>query len=138
MYYVFFIQFLIGIFIPILYYKTAALLFDNHKIGLISALIAALYAPIIFFEGTLLRASLLSSLNLLSFYFILTAIKKEKVSYNLWGGIAIGLSAILRPNILAAFLIPYVFILSKGVAKKFQCAILLLIGIAIVVTQLAI
>ena len=75
MYYVFFIQFLIGALAPLLYYKTATLLFDNRKIGLISALIGALYSPMLFFEGALLRAFPIAFLNLLSFYLLLVAIK---------------------------------------------------------------
>jgi len=138
MYYVFVIQFLIGALTPLLYYKTASLLFNNRKVGLISALIGALYSPMIFFEGTLLRASLIAFFNLVSFYFLLSAMKKEQALYCLYGGIAIGLSAVLRPNILPFILIPYIFALTKGRLKKFQFAALLLAGIVIVVAPLSI
>jgi len=138
MYYVFFIQFLIGTFTPLLYYKTVALLFNNRKIGLVSALLGALYSPMIFFEGTLLRASLIAFLNLLSFYFLLVALKKEKASYSLLGGMTVGLSAIIRPNILPFILIPYVLASTKGSVKKFQYTALLLIGVFITVAPLSI
>lgn len=139
MYYVFFVQFLIGALIPILFYKTATILFMNQKVALLSALIAALYSPFIFFEGTLLRASLIAYLNLSSFYFLLAAFDKKKAIYYLFAGMALGFSTILRPNVLPIFLIGYIAFALRGTLKqKAIWALLFILGIGLFIAPLTV
>jgi tetratricopeptide (TPR) repeat protein len=75
----------------------------------ISALLAAAYGISLFYEGLLVKASLINFLNLLMLYLLILGTEKNKWIYFLSAGLCLGFSAHLRPNILV--FIPFVFVL---------------------------
>jgi len=136
---VFAFQSLLGILSVFALYKTAVLLFENKNIGLIAALIGSLYGPFVFYEGTLLRASVIVTCNLGGFYFLLAALKQAKTKYYFLSGLLIGLSLILRPNILPLVVVPCIFLNSRASLKqKTVFSLLFLTGIVMLVTPLTI
>ncbi len=107
---VFVFQALAGTLAIFLFYKTAALLFGNKTIGLTAAFVAALYGPFVFYEGALLRASLIAVCNLGGFYFLLAGFRKSRSGYFLLSGLLVGLSFVLRPNALPLVILPCLLI----------------------------
>jgi len=93
------IQFIIGSLSCILVYLLGRRVF-NGRVAIIAGVMATLYGVLIYYEGELLLPVLEVFLNLL---LIFTCIKaREKPSYKLWflSGLLLGLSALVRPNIL--------------------------------------
>ncbi len=73
----------------------------GRREGIIAGLIAAVYGPLIFFDGEYLIPTLLVSLNLLLLLSIIEAGKAGKRVWIAAAGLLLGLSAIARPNALA-------------------------------------
>jgi len=136
-YHVFLLQSILGILAVTLVFKTTSLVFENKNIGLIAAFFMAFSGPMIFYEGTLLRASLISTTNLLAFYLLLKALKGGR-AHNLCGaGLCIGFSLILRPNILPLGILPYLFFTVKGkTSKKVFSLFLFSLGIVLMILPL--
>ena len=101
------VQFLIGSGTA---FMTAILI--NKKFGrtagLVAGFLVAGYGPLIYFEGELLLVVLEAPLNLLAMWFLDRAISRNTVKRWSLAGAATGLSALVRPTILA--LAPVVFI----------------------------
>ncbi len=136
---IFIFQMAFGILSIYTFYKAARLLFENTNIGLLAAFIAAVYSPFIYYEGVTLREIMIAYFNLLSFYLLLTAIKKGRIRYFGGGGLAVGLSAILRSNVLVAVLTPYILtVVRKSFKVKILAVLLFLLGVALAVAPLAI
>lgn len=72
----------------------------GRRTGLIAGFLAASYGPLIFFEGTILTESLFIFLNALCVACLLLGASRTRKSLLLAGGLALGLSAITRPNIM--------------------------------------
>jgi tetratricopeptide (TPR) repeat protein len=80
----------------------------NRTVGILSGVIAAFYAMLIFYDGQLLITSLVVFLDLaLIGLLILTAEKPRALNWFLCG-IVLGLSAIARPNIL--IFVPFILL----------------------------
>lgn len=135
---VFIAQIILGLFGIYLYYKTVNLLFDNQQIGLVAAGIAALYAPIIFYECVVLRASLMAFFNLLSFYLLLRGLKEDRKRYIFAGALSIGFATLLRPGVLIPFLFIYLVLLKCPWKKKILILLTFVAGVLIVMTPLRI
>jgi len=72
----------------------------NHKVAAISALLAAVYAPFIFYDSTILTSSLILFLSSLILNYSLDTLSDGKTG-SLWKlGLTIGLSALARPLVL--------------------------------------
>jgi len=139
MYFVFVFQAILGCFAIFIIYKTSTLLFNNKVIGLISAMIIAFYGPFVFYDGTLLRASLIAYLNLIGFYCLLYGLKHDQKKYYILAGLSIGFSMILRPNLLPLVIIPYIVLtLQYPFKKKCLYALLFVLGLMIFITPLSI
>ncbi len=104
---VFIFQSVIGIMAVYLMFKAGQYLFDSETAGLLAAGIMALYSPLVFYEGTLLRASLLAYINLAGFYFLLRGCREEKWFFFICGGLFMGLSFTLRQHFLPIFILLY-------------------------------
>jgi len=123
---IFVFQSFMGILAVYVMYRAVSLLFSNKKIGLIAAFITALYSPLVFYEGAILRASLIAYFNLIGFYFFLKAIKKPGYKYFFIAGIIIGISMVLRPNVIPILVIPYLLATKRFKAFKYKIAAVLL------------
>jgi tetratricopeptide (TPR) repeat protein len=106
------IQFIIGSLSCVLVYLLGRKVF-NRRVAIIAGVMASLYGVLIYYEGELLLPVLEVFLNLL---FIFACIKaRERVSYKLWflSGLLLGLSALVRPNILLVGAALFIWIVLK-------------------------
>lgn len=111
---------------------------SGHRSGLIAAAIAAVYGPFIFYDATLLTATLILFLSALIINFTLDVIENGS-NLNLWKlGLAIGLSALARP--LVMIFLPFLFYLLftqdrsnwlKRAATVFAAVLVLLVPVGI-------
>ncbi|HXF48804.1 MAG TPA: tetratricopeptide repeat protein [Verrucomicrobiae bacterium] len=136
------VQYLLGAIGVVLLALLAARLFGK-KLGIVSGLVFATYASVIYFEGELLLDFLLLPLDLLIFIFLYKA--KEKPSPLNWtlAGLWLGLSAITRPNILifvpvVLFWIWYCFHKSEMLKRQLKFAAFFLIGVFLPILPVAI
>lgn len=128
------IQFILGLVNCILVYSIAKKMFNN-KIALIAALFSALYSYSIYIEGMLLTAGLIFSLNLLAVYLLLKGYESKTMVFYSLSGLAVGLSSMLRPNVLLfAVFISVWFIMIKDLKKY----LIFLLGIFIALSPLLI
>jgi|GEM_PF-3385657 len=137
--YVFIFQILFGIFAVYLFYRCSMLLFGNKNLALLTAAIAAMYSPLIYYECTLLREAVIAYTNLTAFYFFLLALKKEKGKNYFIAGMMTGLSLILRAGPLSLFALLYIFFKGgKGWPTRIRHSLLVLAGMAIIMAPLTI
>ena len=107
--------------------------------GIIAAFILILYANITIIDLTLEPESLLIFLNSLTILLLINIkdASPSKYNYLLWlvAGMLIGLSVITKPNSLLLLIgvLIWMWFVEKNVTRKFQSALLLLIGVAIFV-----
>ncbi|MBI4523754.1 MAG: glycosyltransferase family 39 protein [Deltaproteobacteria bacterium] len=96
---VFLTQLLIGALQPFVIYKLAAISF-NRRVGLVAALLTALYGPFVFHQATLLRDWLPPIVEPLALWLLLTA--REKGGFRPWGlaGAALGLAILTKESAL--------------------------------------
>ncbi len=73
----------------------------NSKIGLIAALIDALYIPEIWSTNIILTEAMFKFLLVLLIYICIYAIDTKKTKYYMWGGAVWGITALFRPTISA-------------------------------------
>ncbi len=99
-YAVFAVQMLLGLLAVFVLDRTATLLFGDRRYGLAAALIGAVYSPLIFYEGTILRAVPIAYVNLVGFYLYLRACRSGRGGMFFLSGLMIGLATVLRPTIL--------------------------------------
>jgi len=125
---IFVLQILTGILAVFVIYKSALLLFEDARIGLLAAFMMALYSPLIFYECVMLRASLVAYLNLFAFFFLLRAfVKNHRLSF-LLGGLMTGLSYTFRPHALLVFILPYLLFTRRLSLKTKAIAISLFLA----------
>ena len=86
-----------------------------ERVALLAGLLAALYWTFVFFEGELLIVTVAIFLYLTCLLLLSISIRRPDVRFLIAGGIALGLSAIARPNVLAFVpAIPVVYYLTRG------------------------
>lgn len=100
----------------------------NTRVGVISAVIMALYAPSIYITGTMLTEVCFYFLFLLTFLFTIYAVETYEMKYYIWGGVFLGLSALFRP---AALMFPIV-VLVMWIIKKYKPVDMLKYGSVVV------
>ncbi|MBU1261702.1 glycosyltransferase family 39 protein [bacterium] len=101
------IQMLLGVATSFLIYLIARRCF-NKTVGLISLVISIFYGMFYIHEGVLLMESLVTFLNTLSIFLLLRIEDKPSYKNIALAGIAIGLSALARANIL--LFVPFILI----------------------------
>ena len=117
------VQFLIGSLSCVLVYLIAKKVF-NPSVAFISGIIASFYGISIFYEGLLVTASIITFINLIIIYLLLNLDFTDKIlrakPFLFITGILLGISALIRPNILLfAVLIPiYIVWKSKTYSNR--------------------
>ena len=104
---VFIFQSIIGLLSVYLIFLAARDLYHSHSVGLIAAGLMGLYSPLVFYEGTLLRAALIAYSNLAAFYFLLKGCRESKPIPLAAGGVLLAISFLLRQHILPFFVLGY-------------------------------
>ncbi len=94
-----FLQLILGSFSCVFVFLIARKLF-NRTVGIISGVVAAFYATLIFYDGELMVESLIVLLDLVLIYLLISSSEKSSLKRWLGCGAIMGLSAIARPNIL--------------------------------------
>ncbi len=118
------IQFILGTGTALLTYGLGKKLFDQ-KVGAIAGLLAAVYAPFLFFDGSLLGTSLGTFLLIASMYCLLaTGTKGIGYVTALLSGLLLSLAVTERPNLIFLTIIPIIFFLSKKNTFKKKSIIL--------------
>ncbi|UCH83212.1 MAG: glycosyltransferase family 39 protein, partial [Candidatus Latescibacterota bacterium] len=80
------------------------------RVSVLAGILAALYWPLIYFEGDLLIVTLVVFLDLLALLFLSAAIQRQSPRLLLMSGVILGLSAVARPSILILIpVLPIVF-----------------------------
>jgi Tfp pilus assembly protein PilF len=111
------IQFIIGSLSCVLVYILGSKIF-NRRVAVIAGVMASLYGVLIYYEGELLLPVLEVFLNLL---FLFACIKsRERASSKLWflSGLLLGLSALVRPNILLVGAAIFLWIILKPTSQS--------------------
>lgn len=106
-------------------------------VALTAAGLAALYWPLIYFEGELLAVTLVVCLDVLLLWTITAALRRGRLVELVLAGAVMGLSAIARPSILIVFFVlPVVFSAAFGGGRHrwLRPTVALAIGLAVVVT----
>jgi tetratricopeptide (TPR) repeat protein len=101
------IQIIIGSLSCVLIFLLGKKLF-NRTTGIIASVVACLYAPMIYFDAELLIPVLIIFLDLTLILLLLRAEAKLKKRWWLLAGMALGLSAAARPNVL--IFLPFVLL----------------------------
>ncbi|MEW6104536.1 MAG: glycosyltransferase family 39 protein [bacterium] len=101
------IQMILGVFTTFLTYLIAKKVF-NKTVGYISLIISILYGMFYIHEGVLLMESLVTFLNTLSIFLLLRIEDNPSYKNLALAGIALGLSALTRANIL--LFVPFILI----------------------------
>jgi tetratricopeptide (TPR) repeat protein len=135
-------QILMGSLSCVLIFLIAKSLF-NRFVGILSGVIAALYAMLILYDAHLLITSLAVFLDLVLMYLLLRAGKKPKPLNWFYCGIIVGFSALARPNILVfvPFILIWMFYLFKSrlVPKAIlTCWIILCAGALLIIAPVAV
>ncbi len=131
---VYILQSFIGAITCVLIYFIASILF-NRTTGLIAGIISALYGIFIFYSGMLVGETLGLFLMCLSFLFLLLFQKTARRDYLFWAGLTIGLSMLLRANIMV--MVPFILLWLYMIRRKGQ-PIFLFSGIFILLFAIAI
>ncbi len=134
---VFIFQILLGLMAVYILYRSACLLFEDRAVGLVSAAIAAVYAPFIFYECQVLRSCVITYSSLFGFYFLLRGWKKGRMKDLLCAGGMMGLSTVVQPNALPLFIVPGLVVgKSRRNQGRIRGVLLFLLGMAILVLPL--
>ncbi len=136
MYGVFFLQAIIGGAAILVMYRLGVELFDNKVAAFAAAAILTFYGPLIFFEGALLRASLLAYVNLFAFYAIVKAIKGGRLRLYFIGGLWLALSHAIRPGVLIPMVGLYLIIAALRSAKRWKAVAVFALAVVTVLVPM--
>lgn len=90
----------------------------TNRVGLIAGLFMALCGPLIFYDVMLLATTLTIFLNLTALWFLIRYLSRKQPVDIIIGGLALGLSAITRPNILFFALALFIWAIIALLRKK--------------------
>jgi tetratricopeptide (TPR) repeat protein len=124
------VQALIGTASCALIYGIGRLLISS-TVGLLAAAMAALYGPLVFYDGALLTANPIVFYNLASLYLLLLWYQRQRSGYLIASGIALGLSTTGRGLILMfVMLLPVWFYLQRRSTEEvLTCWAWVLLGV---------
>lgn len=128
------IQFLLGCLTSILIGLMTQKIFSNTRMGILAGLLYAGYGLSIFFEGTLLKASLLNFLNTL---FLCTFLLSKRTWATMIAGILLGCSVQLRPNILVLVPIALIWLLLYRKETFLKEMLFFVLGLSLVLASVA-
>ena len=121
----------------ILMYKVTSQLF-NRATGCIASLILALYSMSIFYDAILLRASMITFLNILLFYLIIRADRENKFFLWFLAGISLGFSMLTRQNMLLPFILLFILVRARPFKKGIRIALIFVTGMFITISPVLI
>ncbi|MDD5687708.1 MAG: tetratricopeptide repeat protein [Elusimicrobia bacterium] len=136
------LQFIMGSLICVFIYFLGKKVF-NLTIGILSAFIMLLYSISIFYEGLLVKATVINIFNLLMLLMLINWMNKKLNVFLFLSGIFLGFSVHFRPNILGLIplLIIWVWIVSKkdGIDKKkiVGSIVTLVLGVSLIIIPVA-
>ena len=128
-----FVQHLLGAFTPVLVYVLARFYFAP-VVAIVAGVFAAVYWPLIFFEGELLIVTLIVSLDLVLLILVVMAMRSGSGALYFASGLVLGLSAIARPSIL--ILLPVLPLVMRFTVKRhgrYRGLLPIALGLAVVV-----
>jgi len=112
-----FVQHVIGSLSVVLVYLLSRRYFST-RVSIASGIVAALYWPLIYFEGDLLFETLVVFLDLALLLLLAIAIKRRSAVLFIVSGLVLGLSAVTRPSILILIpVLPLVLRYTPGAEK---------------------
>lgn len=130
------IQMLIGGLTAVVIHRLGIRLLGGPA-GFACGLIAACYRPFIFYDGLLLKSVLKAPLTALFLYFAVGVIQGSKNRFEgLLAGLALGLAALVRGNLLAMVPVTAAAFMFSGKMKppgRLAAAVLLLVGTAVII-----
>ena len=129
-------QVIFGILSCALVYWLGRRLFRS-EVGLIAALAAALYGPLIFFDGELLPASLATLLNSIGLALLVRAVEKPSFKAFAAAGIACGLAGITVPTVLLFVAAAAVWICRRSGFRGIQWAGAFLLGAVLAIAPVS-
>ncbi|MED5329666.1 MAG: glycosyltransferase family 39 protein [Planctomycetota bacterium] len=104
---------ILGLFLVLQVWRLGSLLFDERT-GFFSGLLAALYAPAVFYEGQLLKVTLSLVLVAWAMLAFLRAQRSKSLTGWLWVGVALGLGTLVRGNMMVVIGLGIMTFLVKG------------------------
>ena len=136
------IQHAIGLLSGWLLYRTGKELV-SHNTGVLALILYSLTPIFVYFESQLLLDFLIIPFALLSFFLLKRAIDRESIPYLIACGLSIGLTALVRPNILAfvPFVIIWLIIIiaeNDGLKRAIARAAILTASIAIMISPVTV
>ncbi|MBU0759980.1 MAG: glycosyltransferase family 39 protein [Candidatus Omnitrophica bacterium] len=134
---VYFIQAVLSSIAVVLLYKAVQGIF-NRITAYIAAFIFAFYSISIFYDALLLRASLITFLNVLLFYLVIKALRSEKSLRWLWCGFVLGLSVLARQNMLFPFICAFILISVKPFKRAISCVSIVILGFFLVIAPVVV
>jgi 4-amino-4-deoxy-L-arabinose transferase-like glycosyltransferase len=140
---VYLVQLCLALVLLLLIYDTARLLFDRRA-GLVAAGMAALYKPFIFYESQIEKTALAVFLIGLLVWTFVRAVNSRRLIWPLCSGLALGLAALTRANVLLfAPLLPVAIVLASrqrtpGTRPRVMAAGLSVLGVLAVVAPVVV
>ncbi len=131
---VYLVQLLFALIFVVLAFDTARILFD-WRAGLLAALAAALYRPFIFHEGVIDKTALSVFLVGVSLWTLVRGLKSKAWAWPVATGIALGLAALTRANLLLCILPPAIAFAAR---RRFFGLLLFSAGLALVIAPVSI
>lgn len=133
------LQIVFGIAFILLAFDTARLLFDRRA-GLVAALIAALYEPLIFYEVQIEKTTLAVLLVGLVVWTVARGARSRHLAWPVCTGACLGLAALTRANLLLFTpLLPVFYLVGKGkTGQRLLGAGLALAGLLAVVAPVSV
>lgn len=128
-------QFIIGSVNCVLVYMLGARVF-NKRVGLIAGIAAALYGPMIYFDGEFLTPPLQIFLNLCFVLVLYSAVGRKSVMLSGLAGLLLGLSIVTRPDVAgfgAAAVLWMALVLRKELELRrlaVLCGVMILFAVA--------
>ncbi|MFH1689062.1 MAG: glycosyltransferase family 39 protein [Candidatus Eisenbacteria bacterium] len=136
------IQSLFGIGSCLLVFSLARKLFGNRE-ALVAGVIAALYAPFVFFDFEILMITFVLFFSLLTIRLLMAYRENPTIWLALASGAAVGVSALGKPNVLlfvpaALFWLWWALRGTERARRAWQGAVLLVLGTVVVVAPMTI
>ncbi len=129
----------LGLLTIVLIYKIGERV--SQKIGLLSALIYAVYPQTIAFSGELFSDNAFAFILLLAVFLILRAVEKKSGPRVFLGGLFLGAAVLVKSiaALLPLFLFPFLYIgLNKKLGRAFKYFILICLGVLILIAPYAV
>jgi 4-amino-4-deoxy-L-arabinose transferase-like glycosyltransferase len=134
---VYVLQLLLGVAVTMLVFDTTRLLFDRRA-AVIAGLLVAVYRPFMFYEGMIEKTALAVFLTTLFLWALTRSLKSTRAAWPALTGLALGLAALTRANLLVFAPLLVVLYLWHGTRRRWSRALLATAGLLLVIAPVAI